>query len=102
MSVLVTVPDGRNGPDPLPLPLHALGPYHRWKGALKAVDEEVVIHLRTSSSHDGRTVSGLVIAVAESVMFRQPEQMVLRVSADRKTVVVPLGAIDHFTYEEGE
>jgi len=76
--------------------------YQRWQLAQRLRDLVVDVVLRENSADGGTTVCGLVLAAATSVMAMQPEQLVVQIGPGRKTVVVPLGAIDHISFETGD
>ena len=102
MSERITLPAGRTGPGCGVSPLHTMPAYQRWQIAHAMRDRCVEIFLRESNADGGTTVCGLVLAAATSVMAMQPEQLVVQIGPGRKTVVVPLGAIDHISFETGD
>jgi len=99
VSERVTLPAGRTGPGCGVSPLHTMPAYQRWQLAQRLRNLVVDVVLRENGATE---VHGLVLAVATSVMARQPEQLVVRTGPGRKTVVVPLGAIDHVSFETGD
>ena len=102
MSERITLPAGRTGPGCGVSPLHTMPAYQRWQLAQRLRDLVVDVVLRENSADGATEVHGLVLAVATSVMARQPEQLVVRTGPGRKTMVVPLGAIDHVSFETGD